>query len=216
VSDVADAPGRYEIVHGREAPPEALEGVVALDEIALDALYRVSAEDDRALFLSNRENGLVVREKATGRVVGYSMMLPVTDETYDLIRLGGFVDTGLSSDMVVRYARPGDYNLYLASMAVHPSHRRGLALRLLDAMAQDLVDLAGRGIYIRRLLADVVSADGERFCRSLGFGEVCSTDHRSKIYESVGLPLRLRRVTATTKRLVDAYGTRLTRDLSFC
>jgi len=203
--DGGAAPGLYEIVHGREAPPESVEGVVALDAIALDALYRVSADDDRALFRLNRENGLIVLEKTTGDVVGYLMMLPVTDETYSMIRRGRFVDTDLRPGMVVRYDRPGEYDLYFASLVVHPEHREGLALRLLDAAAQDLLDLAGRGIHISRMLADAVSEDGERLCRSLGFGEVCSTDHHSKIYESVGLPPQLRKVTTVTKRLVDVY-----------
>lgn len=200
------ATDRYETLHGRDAPSDAIEGLVALDAVSLDASYRVSADDDRALFLSNRENGLVVTEKPSGEVVGYSMMLPVAEEVYALIRQGRFVDTRLDPGMVVRYDRPGEYDLYLAALVVRPDHREGVTLRLLDAMAQDLVDLAGRGVYVRRMLADAVSDDGERLCRALGFDRVCVTDHASKIYEAVGLPTQLRDVTATMGRLFDAYG----------
>jgi len=197
--------GRYDLLRGQDAPPEAIEGVIALDAVSFDAFYHVSAEDNRSLFLLNRENGLIVREKATGEVVGYSMLLPVSAETYAMIREGRFVDTGLHSGMVVGYDRPGIYDLYFASMAIRPDHRGRLVVQMVDAMVRDFIDLAGRGVYIRRMLADVVSREGEKLCRFFGLDEVCETDHNSKIYEVSGLPPKIRVTTATTKRLFDAY-----------
>lgn len=200
---------RYELIRGQDAPPEVVEGVVALDKISLDAFYHVSAQADRDLFLANRESGFILRERASGLVVGYSMLLPVAAETYGMIREGRFVDTDLRPEMVVRCDGPGVYDLYFASVVTHPQCRGlGLVMRLMDAMVEDFIALAERGVYMRRMLADVVSREGEKFCRFFGLREVCATDHGSKIYEVSGLPPTMRVTTGATKRLFDLYGAR--------
>jgi len=199
----------YEIIHGKDAPLSVIEEIVKLDIAAFDACYRVSAEADYGLFRVNRENGLIIREKATGTVVGYSMLLPVTRETFETIRSGGFVDTALSPEMVVSFDAPGIYDLYFAAVAIHPDHRGGrLILRMMDVMVQDFIGLAERGIFIEKMLADVVSREGEKFCRLFGLKKVCVTNHSSTIYEVSGLPPTMRVTTEATKRLQDVYDAR--------
>jgi len=199
----------YEIISGREASLQDIEEIVKLDAKSFDACYGVSAEADYDLFRVNRENGLIVRDKATGAIIGYSMLLPVSRETYGMIRQGGFVDTAFRPDMVVKFGEPGIYNLYFAAVAIHPDHRRGrLIVKMMDAMVHDFIQLAERGIYIEKMLADVVSRDGEKFCRFFGLEKVCDTNHGSKIYEVFGLPPTMRVTTEATKRLQSIYDAR--------
>lgn len=196
----------YAVVGGKDLSLEEVDEIIRLDALSFDACYRVTAGDDYALFRANRENGIVIKEKATGRIVGYSMLLPVTHETYEMIRRGEFVDTELTPEMVVKYDRPGIYELYFASVAVHPDHRNAqMIILMLDAMVQSFIDLTDRGIYIDRMLADVVSREGVKFCRLFGLTEVCPTNHGSTLYEVSGLPPMLRVTTATTQRLYDLY-----------
>jgi len=200
---------RYVIVRGRDATLQEIEDVVRLDAASFDACYCVSAEADYNLFRANREGSFLIRERATGVIVGYSMLLPVSRETYAMICRGGFVDTALSPEMVVKLDSPGVYNLYFAAVAVHPEHRGArMILGLLDAMVQDFIDLAKRGVFIEKMLADVVSRDGEKFCRFFGLKKVCDTNHRSKIYEVSGLPPTMRVTTEATRQLQELYDAR--------
>jgi len=198
---------RYDVLHGQDASTADIEAIVALDRGMFDARYQVSPEQDRDLFLANRESGLIIRERATGEVVGYSMILPIREDVYRRIRAGQFIDTQLTRDMIAPFDHPGDdYRIYFAAIAIHPKHRSPtLLLMMVDAMVEDFIALAERGIYGRTLTADVVSREGEKLAQLLGLVEVCATDHGSRIFEVTALPPELRETTPSTERLVALY-----------
>lgn len=197
---------RYVVQHANEVTVEELEQVILLDRESLDSCYQVTAGEDYALFKANKENGIIVRERATGEIVGYSMLLPINDEMYERIKTGTFVDTDFRPEMVIKYGEPGIYHLYFASVVVRPDHRSAsLILTMMDAMVQDFIDLTSRGIFFENMIADVVSRDGIKFCRLFGLNEVCATNHNSFIYEVSSLPPMMRVTTPTTKRLYDIY-----------
>ena len=197
---------RYEILHGTDVTEAELADVIALDQACFDSCYQVTALDDYQLFKSNPENGIIIRDKTTGRLVAYSMLLPVRDEMYRRIRSGTFVDTDFRPDMSFKYGQPGIYHLYFASVVIHPDHRGArMVLTLLDAMVKDFIDLTSRGIFFENMIADVVSRDGIKFCRLFGLTEVCRSNHDSFIYEVSALPPMLRVTTPTTRRLYDIY-----------
>ena len=201
-----DRENRYEVLHGNDFTIAELDEVIALDRMSLDSCYQVTASDDYALFKSNPENGLIVRERATKKIVGYSMLLPIREEMYERIRTGTFIDTDFTPDMTFRYDEPGIYRLYFASVVVHPDHRgAAMVLTMLDAMVKDFIDLTSRGIFFESMIADVVSRDGIKFCKLFGLKEVCRSNHNSYIYEVTTLPPLLRVTTPTTKRLYDIY-----------
>ena len=76
---------------------------------------------------------------------------------------------------------------------------------MVDAMVEDFIALAGRGIFIDRMVADVVSGDGRKFCRLFGFEKVCESDHDSLIYEIVTMPPKIRMNTDAIQRLKAVY-----------
>ena len=205
VFDVLD--GRYEIVRGTDVTRRGIEDVVALDgQYYEETCYHMTVDYTAALFKANEENCIAVRDRETGTVVGYAMLLPVSDETYARIRAGSFVDSNLTLDMVVRYGAPGIYHLYFASVVVHPGHRSArLILTMMDAIADVFLALANRGIFIDRMIADSVSRDGSKFCSLFGLERVRASDHKSDIYELVCLPPRFRALTPTFRRLANAY-----------
>lgn len=199
--------GRYEIVRGTDVTPRGIEDVVALDgQYYEETCYHMTVDYTAALFRSNEESCIAVRDRETGSVVGYAMLLPVSDETYARIRTGSFVDSNLTLDMVVRYGAPGIYHLYFASVVVHPGHRSAhLILTMMDAIADEFLTLANRGIFIDRMIADSVSRDGSKFCSLFGLERVHASDHKSDIYEVVCLPPRFRVPTPALRRLANAY-----------
>ncbi len=198
--------GRYVVLRGKDVPIEDVEAIIALDRESFTESYQVAPEQDIELFKANRENGLVIKDSKTGEVVAYSMLLPVRDEIYDRILTGRFIDTALTSDMVLTFDRPGIYRMYFASIVIHPAHRgASLLLTMFDAMVADFVALAERGIFGASLAADVVSQDGEKFAKLFGLSEIRKTDHASRIFEVRGLPPEFRVTTPATERLVGLY-----------
>ena len=80
---------------------------------------------------------------------------------------------------------------------------------LVDAMVEDFIALAGRGIFTDRMVADVVSGDGRKFCRLFGFEKVGESDHDSLIYEISIMPPRIRMDPATIRRFKAIYAEHL-------
>ena len=197
---------KYEILRGADMTLAEIEDVVALDDRNFDACYHSTPEQNWALFKTNRESGFVVRDRETGKLVGYTMLLPVTDSTYLRIRKGAFMDTELTPEMIVKYDAPGIYHLYFTGVVVHPDHRSGrMVMAMFNAMIDDFIALAKRGIFIDRMIADVVTLDGRKFCRFFGLDKVCESNHHSTIYEVSALPPRFRMTTPSTRRLEEVY-----------
>ena len=198
---------RYEVLRGFDLSPDEIKEIVELEDRSFDARYHTTLEQECALFKSNRESGVVIRDRETGNIVAYMMILPVTDEIYDLIRKGVLLDTALDPEKVVlKYDSPGIYHLFFASVVVNPAHRSArMITAMVDAMVEDFIALAERGILIDRMVADVVSGDGRKFCRLFGFEKVGESDHDSLIYEILTMPPRIRMDTATIQRLKEVY-----------
>ena len=202
--------GRYELLRGSEVSAEEIKDVAWLDGSNFDDIYHSTPEQNYALFRTNRESGFVVRDRESGRIVGYTMLLPVDDATYLKIRRGSFLDTELTTDLVRKYDAPGIYHLYFTGVVVHPKHRSArMVLAMINAMIDDFVELSRRGIFIDRMIADVVTLDGKKFCRFFGLDKVCESGHHSTIYEVTVLPPRFRVTTPSTRRLEAAYSERL-------
>ena len=202
---------RYEVLRGFDLSAEEIKEIVELEDRSFDARYHTTLEQECALFRTNRESGVVIRDRETGSIVAYMMILPVTDEVYGLIRKGVLLDTALDPDKVVlRYDKPGIYHLFFASVVVNPAHRSArMITAMVDAMVEDFIALAERGILIDRMVADVVSGDGRKFCRLFGFEKVGESDHDSLIYEILTMPPRIRMDTVVIRRLKAVYAARL-------
>ena len=198
---------RYEVLRGYDLSPDEIKEIIKLEDRSFDTRYHATLEQECALFKSNRESGVVIRERETGTIVAYMMIFPVTEEIYDLIRKGVLIDTALDPKKVVlKYDSPGIYHLVFASVVVNPAHRSArMITAMVDAMVEDFITLAGRGIFIDRMVADVVSGDGRKFCRLFGFEKVGESDHDSLIYEIVTMPPKIRMNTDTIQRLKAVY-----------
>ena len=80
-----------------------------------------------------------------------------------------------------------------------------MVMAMFNAMIDDFIALAKRGILIDRMIADVVTLDGKKFCRFFGLDKVCESNHHSTIYEVLALPPKFRMTTPSTRRLEEAY-----------
>ena len=80
-----------------------------------------------------------------------------------------------------------------------------IVMAMFNAMIDDFIALAKRGIFIDRMIADVVTLDGRKFCRFFGLDKVCESNHHSTIYEVLALPPKFRMTTTFTRRLEEIY-----------
>ncbi len=111
----------------------------------------------------------MVRDTETDRIIAYVNISPVTVEYYTKISSGEFVDSLLPADAIVDYAFPDLYDLYFSSIVVHPDYQNtSVFLVIFKAIVEKFITLGKEGIIVRRMIADVVTDRGEKFCEMFG------------------------------------------------
>ena len=154
----------------------------------------------------NRDVFTLVADVDTGRVVGCLTVLPLTDDIFARIESGALIDVELPVSAIRTYDLPDFYKLYVASVVVDPTYQGSAAFRALyEAYLAKLLDLAQRDIFVTEVLADVVSADGERLAAFIGMEKVRPSQHNSTIQKAMLLPPSLRVTTRRGKQLCVYY-----------
>lgn len=65
----------------------------------------------------------MAKDIRTNRVIAYENVSPVTDECYDRIKNGDFIDTGITAYMLLSYDMPFPYSVYFSSIVIHPDYQ---------------------------------------------------------------------------------------------
>ncbi len=178
-----------EIITGNEITREDIEGAVLLDSMAYDEIYRVDSAHCLEWLRINPDIYIIAKDTVTGQIVAYVNVSPVTEECYEKLRDGKFVDAAITPEMLRPYDTPSDYSLCFSSVVIHPNYRNAaLFTRLLRATVNVFVGLAERGVFVRRILADAVTERGEKFCRLTGMRCVHGSDRGSTLYELTLIP----------------------------
>jgi N-acetylglutamate synthase-like GNAT family acetyltransferase len=101
---------------------------------------------------------------------------------------------------------PFPYSVYFSSVVIHPQYQNSAVLmKLFNAIIERFLSLGEQEVFIRRMIADAVSKEGEKFCKLFGMSKVDVTDHRSTLYEVSMIPPKFRIASKMTKRLYDFY-----------
>lgn len=150
---------------------------------------------------------LFFKDLRTGQIVANIDICPVTDECYELLRSGEFMDSAITPEMVVPYDMPALYNLYFTGIAVRESYRNipFLIFVMINEAVNTLIRLGDRGILFKRMVADAVTPNGERFCKIFGMKNVVNSEHGSKIYEVMFMPPEFETQSVATKELKKYY-----------
>lgn len=138
--------------------------------------------------LKNPDIYSVVVDNATGRVVAYILVMAVTEQTYDKLVSGDFIDVNMKASDVVVPDRKGDYCLYISSMVVDRNFRKGIpGLMLFRHFRERLENYEKEGVHFSKVAADILSSDAEMI--ALHFGLTCLREscHNSKIFVGNGL-----------------------------
>lgn len=114
---------RFQVLSGQEITRTDIEQACLLDKMVYSADLRVEPQDCEKWFKVNPDIYVMIRDINKGKIIGYINVAPVTDECYDMFKSGAFVDTGLTSEMILSYDMPYPYSVYFTSIVIHPEYQ---------------------------------------------------------------------------------------------
>ena len=197
---------RYEVLAGVEVKRQDIEEAVELDNLSYPECYRGNVLDCVKWSQANPDIYVMLRDKTTGRIIAYINVMPVTDECYAMIRGGKFIDVSIAPEMILSYDMPLPYCIYFSSIVIHPAYRNtGVFKYLFNAILSRFIELGKNEIFIKKMLADAVSVEGEKFCRLFGMTKLDQSQHGSSLYEVSMIPPKFRVTSRMTKQLYDYY-----------
>ena len=196
----------FEVLAGRQVTFNDIIEAVGLDAISYPECYRGEPDTCKAWADANPDIYVMLRDTESGRIVAYINAMPVTDDCYEQIKNGSFIDVDISPDSILPYDMPFPYSIYFSSVVIHPGYRNSGVFKLLfDAILNRFLELGTSEVFIRRMLADAVSPEGEKFCKLFGMERLGPTAHGSTLYEVSMIPPKFRITSKMTKQLHDYY-----------
>ena len=196
----------FEMIRYDEITPEDIQEVLDLEAKVYDEDSEQKLEDCLKYFAVNPEIYMFMRHKESGKIVANVDIAPITDDCYEKLRSGHFTDLDLTPEMILSYDMPYLYNIYFSSIVVDKEFRNTfLFLTMFNAVVEKFVELGEREIYAKRMIADAVTPEGEKFCKMFGMKKVKESDRHSKIYEVCLMPPEFRVSSKATKKLYEYY-----------
>ena len=197
---------RISIITGKQVTIQDITEAVYLDTLVYDDIYHVDTTQCEEWFRVNPDIYVMAKDTKTNHVIAYVNISPVTDECYERIKNGDFIDTGITSDMVLSYDMPFPYNLYFSSIVIHPEYQNTeVFMEIFNAIVDKFIALGKHEVFIKRMIADAVTQNGEKFCKLFGMTKIKGSDHESSLYEVTMIPPKFRIFSKKSKQLYDYY-----------
>lgn len=196
----------FKILQSNEITEKVIEKTVEIDEVVYEEGLQGVEDICKSWLRRNPDIYTIAVDRYTGKPIGYINAMPLEEDVMEKINSGKYMDSFITAKSIKTFNKRGFYDLYLCSVAVHPEYQGTLVFKLMfNAYLTKLTELARRGVFIRNIVADVVSCEGTRIVKLLGMKEVNKTNHGSIIYSSRFLPLNLKSIVKYNKELVDLY-----------
>lgn len=197
---------RFSIITGKQVTIEDITQAIYLDTLVYDDIYHVDTAQCEEWFSVNPDIYVMAKDTKINRVIAYVNISPVTDECYDRIKQGDFIDTGITADMLLSYDMPFPYSLYFSSIVIHPDYQNTeVFMEIFNAIIDKFITLGEHEVFIRRMLADAVTKNGEKFCKLFGMTKLKGSNHESSLYEITMIPPKFRILSKKSKLLYDYY-----------
>ena len=176
---------KYSILGGSEITTEHIIGALNIDYICYPEEYHLS-EDACIGYYHKNPFIYFIAVDSLGNVVGYINFSPITDNKYEELRSGKYIDTVITKDDILAYEANNKYSVYFSSICVHPQNRKqGVATSLIEELLRFIEELKKQDIEINRIVADAVSDSGYMLLKKLGFSKVRDSSHKTIIMEKV-------------------------------
>ena len=194
------------IITGRQITVEDIRKAIILDTLVYDNVYHVDITRGEEWFRANPDIYVMAKDNVTEKIIAYVNISPITDECYDMIKKGDFIDSGITADMILSYDMPFPYNVYFSSIVIHPDYQNTqVFMQLFNAIVEKFIYLGEHDVFVHRMLADAVTKNGEKFCKLFGMNPVKASNHESMLYEITMIPPKFRIISKMSKQLYDYY-----------
>ena len=181
------------IITGKQVTLEDIAQAVCLDALVYEDIYHVDATRCEEWFAVNPDIYVMAKDNKSDKIIAYVNISPVTDECYNRIKRGDFIDTGITADMILSYDMPFPYSVYFSSIVIHPDYQNTeVFMELFNAIVDKFIALGEHEVFIRRMIADAVTKNGEKFCRLFGMTKLDGSNHESSLYEVTMIPPEFR------------------------
>ena len=162
----------------------------AIDYLVLREDLIASVETAIDWYEYNNYTYIAIRDNVTHKIVGYMTFLPITEDVYNQILSGDFMDKEFTRDSILQYEKPGLYTVYVASVAIHPTYQNTNAFYVLYNAAIDMfMELASqREIYVEKIIAEASTVQGEKLCKLMQMKKYCSTTTDTDVYTLTLIP----------------------------
>ena len=197
---------KYKVIEGPSVTKEDIIQALNLDKIVYPDEYIVSIEQCLAWNDMNNHIYTMIKDGSTNNIIAYVNISPVTEEYYEKIRSGEFIDTLLPAEAIVSYDFPSTYCIYFSSIVIHPDYQNTAVFKILfDAIVNKIIKLGEQEIIFEKMVADAVSDKGTKFCKMFGMKKVRSSRHDSSIYEVQLIPPEFKISSRATRELYEFY-----------
>lgn len=191
------------VIAGKEVSKSNIAEALALDITEYPQAYHLTLQTCFDYFDKNNNIYIMLLDGVS--VVGYINFSSVTESTYEKMRTGLMLDVEIPSSEIVNYDKSGLYDAYLSSILLKREYRgKRYSTLMLQKLAEVLCELAERGIFIRRIVADVISKVGGIVCSKFGFKQIGESNHSSRIFEMRLLPPDYE-ITELNNKIFEAY-----------
>ncbi len=178
---------QYEILDHKSVDANIIKELIDLDKAVYDQGYY---SNKKTYLEFNKKCPLMyhyIKYKKEDKVIGYLSMYPIKNNVYKALISGKCKDTVINKDDLENPTEEGFYSLYFASIVIHPDHQNtGLVYDLIKAKILAFAKLAKKGIYFNRIIADVISDDGEKIVKQFNLKCYKKSNHNSKIFRWLG------------------------------
>lgn len=197
---------RFEVITGKEITIHDLEEAVALDHIVYPNMEHTTAIECKKWHDINPDIYILIKDVTINQIIAYTNITPVTEECYNKIKSGEFVTTNITDDMILSYDMPFPYSVYFFSIAINPLFQNTKVFSImLNVIIEKFIDLAKQDVYIKRMIADAVTLNGNKFCNLFGMRKIKNSTHESMLYETTLIPPSFRVISKKLKELYDLY-----------
>ncbi len=200
---------RIEIITSKQVKLDDIKQAVHLDSLIYDDVYHVDATLCEEWFDVNPDIYVMAKDIASNKIIAYVNISPITEECYEKLKNGDFIDTEITADMILNYDMPGAYSLYFSSIVIHPNyHNTEVFMEIFNAIIDKFIILGEHEVYIHRMIADAVTKNGDKFCKLFGMQKIKGSNHNSSLYEICMIPPKFKILSKKTKKLYDYYQTK--------
>ena len=184
---------------------EMIKEALLLDKKYYPAEYHLSLEQCFGYF--ERNNQIYIMLVNNDHVIGYLNFSPITEDKYDELASGSCIDTSIQSKDICQYQCNHIYSAYLSSIVVDEQYRSlGYGNMLLRALSEKIINLYDKGIYFKRIIADVLNDAGKALAINWGLQEKKATKNGSTLFETFLIPLKMDE-TIYTEAIIRKYKT---------